>query len=139
MTSGFLGALVGGIQSFFAGDVARAAPALRSVIDNGRRLDDPQLVVWAGAAAFFAGDERAAVELHERAAALARRAGDAAVLPFALTFLAGAQLWNGRLALAEADGLEARAADFGSRNAGDIPVDAHQLIALCAPRLTFIS
>lgn len=28
---------------------------------------------------------------------------------------------------------------FGSGNAGDIPVDAHQLIALCAPRLTFIS
>lgn len=30
-------------------------------------------------------------------------------------------------------------ADGGARNAGDIPVDAHQLIALCAPRLTFIS
>jgi len=30
-------------------------------------------------------------------------------------------------------------ADFGSKNAGDIPVDSHQLIALCAPRLTFIS
>ncbi|MBP8305267.1 MAG: hypothetical protein KBE04_14210 [Phycisphaerae bacterium] len=30
-------------------------------------------------------------------------------------------------------------ADFGTKNAGDIPVDAHQLIALCAPRLTFIS
>ncbi|MBE3109417.1 MAG: hypothetical protein IMZ46_02725, partial [Acidobacteria bacterium] len=30
-------------------------------------------------------------------------------------------------------------ATFGSRNAGDIPVDAHELIALCAPRLTFIS
>jgi (4-O-methyl)-D-glucuronate---lignin esterase len=28
---------------------------------------------------------------------------------------------------------------FGSKMAGDIPVDAHQLIALCAPRLTFIS
>jgi (4-O-methyl)-D-glucuronate---lignin esterase len=28
---------------------------------------------------------------------------------------------------------------FGSKKAGDIPVDAHQLIALCAPRLTFIS
>src|SRR3990172_9338253 len=30
-------------------------------------------------------------------------------------------------------------ATFGSKNAGDIPVDAHQLIAMCAPRLTFIS
>jgi hypothetical protein len=30
-------------------------------------------------------------------------------------------------------------ATFGSKNAGDIPVDAHDLIALCAPRLTFIS
>jgi hypothetical protein len=28
---------------------------------------------------------------------------------------------------------------FGRKTAGDIPVDAHQLLALCAPRLTFIS
>src|SRR5262245_29188990 len=33
----------------------------------------------------------------------------------------------------------AEEATFGSKNAGDIPVDAHELIALCAPRLTFIS
>jgi len=30
-------------------------------------------------------------------------------------------------------------ADFGSRNAGDIPVDSHQLIAMAAPRPMFIS
>ncbi len=30
-------------------------------------------------------------------------------------------------------------ATFGSRTAGDLPVDANELIALCAPRLTFIS
>ncbi len=33
----------------------------------------------------------------------------------------------------------AERSSFGRKDADDIPVDAHQLIALCAPRLTFIS
>jgi hypothetical protein len=31
------------------------------------------------------------------------------------------------------------ASDAGAKTANDVPVDAHELIALCAPRLTFIS
>jgi hypothetical protein len=30
-------------------------------------------------------------------------------------------------------------ATFGSKNSGDIPVDSHELLAMCAPRLTFVS
>ena len=104
---GFLRTFVVGIQAHLAGDVGTAAPALRTVVVTGRELDDPQLVLWAGAAAFFTGDEEAAVGLHERAAMLARAAGDVAVLPFALTFLAAAHLWNGRPAVAEAEAGEA--------------------------------
>ncbi len=31
------------------------------------------------------------------------------------------------------------ASSFGSKNASNLPIDSHQLIALCAPRLTFVS
>lgn len=33
----------------------------------------------------------------------------------------------------------AEESSFGSKNASELPVDSHELIALCAPRLTFIS
>jgi hypothetical protein len=33
----------------------------------------------------------------------------------------------------------AREATFGSKNVGDIPVESPELIALCAPRLVFVS
>jgi hypothetical protein len=33
----------------------------------------------------------------------------------------------------------ASSATFGSKTANDLPVDSHELIAMCAPRLTFIS
>ena len=103
----FLRTFAGGILAGFGGDAVTAAAALGEVVRAGAALEDAQLVVWAGAAAFFVGDEDAAVALHERAAALARAAGEAAVLPFALTFLATAHLWSGRPAVAEAEAEEA--------------------------------
>ena len=117
---GFLATLVAGITARVEGDEPAAAAALGAAAAEGATLDDPQLVLWAGAAAFFAGDEDAATALHERAAELARAAADASVLPFALTFLATAHLLGGRLALAEADGREARrlAAESGQENLG---------------------
>jgi DNA-binding CsgD family transcriptional regulator len=122
---GFLATMIAGVTARFAGDERAAAAALRSAAAQGATLEDPQLVLWAGAAAFFAGDEQAATALHERAAELARTAADASVLPFALTFLATAHLWSGRLALAEADGREARrlAGESGQENLG-VQVDA---------------
>ena len=105
----FLTDLSTAVRRLFAGDAAGAVPRLRAVVDAGGRLTDPQLVVWAGAAAFFWGDEVAAIALHERAATLARAAGHAVVLAFALTFLATADAWAGRLADAEARGRDALA------------------------------
>ena len=117
---GFLATFVAGITARVEGDEPAAAAALAAAVAEGATLEDPQLVLWAGAAAFFAGDEDAATALHERAAELARAAADASVLPFALTFLATAHLLGGRLALAEADGREARrlAAESGQENLG---------------------
>ena len=117
--------LAGGLDAFIAGDFETAIPAIRDVIATAPGLTDPQLVIWAGAAAFFTGDETAAVALHEHAVVLARERGDAAVLPFALTFLAAAHLWSGRPAFAEAEAEEARrlAADTGQDNLA-LQVDA---------------
>ncbi len=105
--TGFLRTFARGILAGFGGDPAGAAAALGEVVRTAAALEDAQLVLWAGAAAFFIGDEDAAVALHERAATLARAGGDAAVLPFALTFLATAHLWSGRPAVAEAEAEEA--------------------------------
>jgi DNA-binding CsgD family transcriptional regulator len=117
--------LAGGLSAFIAGDLAAAVPAIREVIAEAPAVTDPQLLLWAGAAAFFTGDETAAVALHEHAVVLARERGDAAVLAFALTFLAAAHLWSGRPAFAQAEAEEARrlAVDAGLDNLA-LQVDA---------------
>jgi hypothetical protein len=51
--------------------------------------------------------------------------------------LAGSRLLGNTPRLAPSNAFAA--ATFDGKNAADRPVDAHELIALCAPRLTFIS
>ena len=113
-----LRALIAGVLHRFAGREQEAGTQLRRAVELGASAEDAQRALWAGAAAFFAGDEPRATALHERAVTLARSTSDAGVLPFALTFLAHAHLWGGRLAHAEADADDAArlARDAGQEN-----------------------
>ena len=122
---GFLATFVAGITARVEGDEPAAAAALGAAVAAGRDARGPAARAVGGRGRVLRRGRGRRHALHERAADLARAAADASVLPFALTFLATAHLLGGRLALAEADGREARrlAAESGQENLG-VQVDA---------------
>lgn len=119
-----------GMAASYQGLHGRAVGALRRAAELGMGVDDCAAKVWAAMAALFAGEDQRAYEL--ATAAVDRATGrDAAVLPWALAFLAQAQFWLGRypqgVATSEAGLRAARAA-----GQGNVAIDHVAMLALLA-------
>ncbi len=121
-----VGLLVGAAE-VFSGDWKSGTQRLRRVVESGQSSDDPEHLLQVGRAAFYLGDDRAALRLHARAVDISRRTGAISLLPVALERLAASNLLAGRLtdaAVACSEGLKL-AEDMGQ---GEPP--AHHLVGL---------
>jgi ATP/maltotriose-dependent transcriptional regulator MalT len=85
-----------GIGLVLSGETDRAAPLLHEAISLAERFEDPRRLVHAGAAAGYLGLERDEYELYARAVDHARTTGAVSSLPYALEFLAQAEVVEGR-------------------------------------------
>jgi DNA-binding NarL/FixJ family response regulator/tetratricopeptide (TPR) repeat protein len=89
-----------GIGLMLSGETDRAAPLLNEAISLAERFEDPRRLVHAGASAGYLGLERVEHELLSRAVEKARTTGAVSSLPYALEFLAQAEVVAGRYAAA---------------------------------------
>jgi DNA-binding CsgD family transcriptional regulator len=107
-----LGQLLIGLGAHAEGDFADAAPRLRVALDLVDELDDDaageQLValLFAGRAALYLGDDRAAYRTHREAAARARASGALSIVTQILPRLATLEIWAGRWPSAAANAKE---------------------------------
>jgi len=118
-----------GVGAHVRGDFVEAGLRLREAIglsaELGGLLDArPPAMLLAGRAALFAGDDRAAHELHQRAANLARRDGGLGLLTQILPRLGHTEVWAGRWSSAAATAEEC--VELG-RDVGQDDVVAHGL------------
>ncbi len=90
-----------GKAAMFRGRHREGAALLARVEDAADRIGDPQALVLGGIAGLLRGDHVRTRALAGRAAAVARRTGALALVPQALEFLTYAEMWFGRLSLAE--------------------------------------
>ena len=107
-----------GKAAMFQGRHPEGAALLARAEDTADRIGDPQALVLGGIAGLLRGDHVRTRALAGRAAAVARRTGALTLVPQALEFLTYAEMWFGRLALAEesaAEGLR-RAYESGQDN-----------------------
>jgi len=129
----FLGEFLSGVAAYFAGDFALAAPSLRAALELAEDADAAgssrfaELVILAGAAALFLGDDREARRFNHRLVSRARDSGALSLLTQARPRLVLSEIWEGRWPSAAAaleEGLEL------AREVGQHQVVAHLLSEL---------
>jgi ATP/maltotriose-dependent transcriptional regulator MalT len=103
-----------GTAGIFGGRWAEGAAGLRVVVAAGESMQDLTMLLWAGRAALYLGDQPSSRTLHARAVELARRTGAIGMLCTALDRLSFSDLLLGRPADAAAS------ADEGLRLATQI-------------------
>ncbi|KOX16343.1 LuxR family transcriptional regulator [Nocardiopsis sp. NRRL B-16309] len=91
-----------GKAALFQGRHTEGVTALRRVMAAADRTEDPQHLLLGGIAGLLCGDNLGASALAGRAADHARRSGADSLVPRALEFRTYAELWLGRLSLAQA-------------------------------------
>ncbi len=127
-----LAQLLIGLGAHARGDFADAAPRLRVALELGEGLDgdastQPVALLFAGRAALYLGDDRAAYRTHHEAAVRARASGALTIVTQILPRLVTAELWAGRWPSAVAnarEGLEL------ARQIGQHDLAAQQLVLL---------
>jgi DNA-binding CsgD family transcriptional regulator len=98
----FLAEFLTGTGAYFGGDFARAAPSLRAAVELADEADATgsgkfaELVILAGAAGLFLGDDRAARRFNHRIVVRARDAGALSLLTQARPRLALSEIWEGQ-------------------------------------------
>ncbi|MBR8743844.1 helix-turn-helix transcriptional regulator, partial [Nocardiopsis sp. MG754419] len=107
-----------GKAALFQGRHREGMVALGRAQEAAVAADDPRSLVMGGIAGLLRGDHVGTRALAGRAAAVARRTGALALVPQALEFLTYAELWFGRLVLAEESATEGlrRAVETGQWN-----------------------
>ncbi len=118
-----------GLGAHVRGDFEDAGRHLRGAIALSAELEGlfeerPAALLLAGRAALFAGDDRASRDLHQRAAAIARRDGTLGLLTQVLPRLGHTEAWEGRWSSASASAEEC--VELG-RDIGQDDVVAHAL------------
>ncbi|WP_017604009.1 helix-turn-helix transcriptional regulator [Nocardiopsis alkaliphila] len=95
-----------GKAALFQGRHREGMIALKRVQEAACVVGDPQALVLGGIAGLLRGDQVGTRALAGRAATMARRTGTLTLVPQALEFLTYAELWFGRLSLAEGSATE---------------------------------
>jgi DNA-binding CsgD family transcriptional regulator len=107
-----LAALLGGIGAYAESDFATSVTELRLALELAEELDDraavtqPLALLFAGRAALYLGDDRAAYRAHREAAARARETGALGILTQVLPILTTTEVWTGRWDSASANAKE---------------------------------